>query len=314
MFRSILMGFMAVLAATTGATAADINANQVIAQAGINEVNAIGRNWMGVKYNGWVNMPLTSVPSNLAFTTSQMVYGPPSGITPAQPTAIESQMAVNCPGTGQGPQVMTMLFRKTITKSATTTVTEGVSIGQSLSLSGSVPSWGVGASETTTVTVSASTSSSSSVAVSYAYGYTDQVTVAPGMKQSASLMVNFQKTGVPWSANVVYTGTDTVARAFSWGNLQVEVPERREPIQNFFENSGGITQQALSSLVPLAQLTIHAGGEFIGVSGSEGIAVNLPAQPLTPAEIAKYCTGGSLVARRRGRILEIPPIVLQPHR
>ena len=311
MFSSTRLGFMAVLAATTGAAAADVNANQVIAQAGLNEVNSIGANWAG---RGWVPMPLAQIPSNLAFTTSEMVYGPPSGVTPAQPTAVESQMAVNCPGSGQGPQVMTMLFRKTLTKSATTTVTEGIAIGQSLTFSGSVPSWGVGASETTTVTVSASTSSSKSVSVSYAYGYTDQVTVAPGMKQSASLMVTFQKTAIPWSANVVYTGSDTVSRAFGWGNLSVEPPERREPIENFFTNSGGITQQALKSLVPLAQLTIHAGGEFVGVSGSQGVGVNRPAEPLTPAEIAKYCTGSSLAALRRGRVLEIAPVVLQPHR
>jgi hypothetical protein len=293
--------FMGVVGcASTGvglAHAQDVDANQVVANAAATWVNQVGRQWAG---RDWVDVSVEFKPS-LTFAGSQVTYGQPT-LKPATPTGVESLLAVNCGGPGSQPQVVIMQFSHTVKKTATTTVTQGVTASEAITLQASVPSWGVGVSETSTVSYTTTTSSAASTSVSYTYAYQNQVTLDPGYKQSATLMVNFQDTDVPWTANVVYSGSDTIGGSvIYWMNLQVE---RNGPAAwNYFTSVYPSTP--LSSVLSPAQQAVQASGTFTGVTGSQGQAVNGPTEALTAKDRAMYC-GSDVVAQATTRVIRIP--------
>lgn len=305
-----LLGAASSLLAFGGVHAQSSTGDQVIAANAANWVNSKGYAWAYSEGRSWwQNVSPVNAPASFPFIGSQVVYGPPSGIAPAQPTAVESLVAVNCGGPGSEPQIVIMQFNQTVKKTATTQVTHGWTTSEAVTLQASVPSWGVGISETSTVSYTTSTSSTTSTTISYSYGYQDQVTLGPGLKQTASLMVDFQDTVIPWSANLVYNGNDVISYdVTSWMNFQIEPNGRGEQAANYFNDAfQGIT---LKSVLAVADQTLPLSGTFTGVSGSQGTAVNGPTQELTPADKAQYC-GGITQGRAAARTFRVAPVALR---
>jgi len=282
---------------TAPAHSADINGVQALAENVVGWINSDGRSWARDR---WRDVSLTYPPTSFAWSTSEVVYGPPSGLSPAKPTALETLLAVNCGGSGSQPQVIIMAFKQSVSKTASTTVTQGVTVGQSLTLSANVPSWGTGISETTSVQYSTTTSSTASTTVGYAYSYSDQVTLDPGLKQSALLMVSFQDVSIPWSTSVVYAGYDQMSAAAFW------VSWAHEPNPQGFAEHFVQMYWPFRNVLTQAQMTFPVTGQFVGVSASQATAVNGPTKPLTSADRAQYCSG-NIAGDRAGRLFREQP-------
>src|SRR4051794_1483957 len=96
---AVIMG-LTTSALTSGGAAhgQDVNAVQVVAQNAANWVNGVGWHWAsnGQGSSWWKNVSPVYAPTSLPFIGQQVMYGPPSGVAPVRPTAIESLIAVNC--------------------------------------------------------------------------------------------------------------------------------------------------------------------------------------------------------------------------
>ena len=295
----VLLGVTAAVAAwSSGARAQSVNADQAFIQNVVNWFNATGYAWTHQfgQHGTWVNVSAVAPPSGFQWSTSEVVYGQPSGLSPVKPEGLETLLAVNCNGPEQGPLVVKMVFSQSVQKTATTTVTQGVTVSEALTFSASVPSWGIGASSTSTVQYSTTTSSSKSVSITYSYSFTNTVTLQPGLKQEATLMVGFQDVVIPWSANVGYVGNDTISSASYWMDWSRE-PNPEQYGQHFAQMPG-----TLASVLPPNHLTFQAQGTFQGAYAANAQAVDGPTQEMSAADKQQYC-GQDL---RGAKVVRVP--------
>ena len=116
----------AAVAASPAARAQGVNADQAFIQNVVNWFNATGYAWTHQygQHGTWVNVSAANPPSGFQWSTSQVVYGPPSGLSPVKPEGLETLLAVNCNGPDQQPLVVKMVFNQSVQKTATTTASK----------------------------------------------------------------------------------------------------------------------------------------------------------------------------------------------
>lgn len=294
--RSTYRRTLAVLATTllalppAMARAAGVDADQALAQAAIGWLNNAGSAWSNGR---WVDLTLVAPPA-YQWASSAVSYGPPSELSPVQPTGLESLLGVNCAQPGSPEATATLSFAAMTRRTSTMTVTEGVTVSQGLTVSASVPSWGTGVSETTSVSLSLSESNSTSVSVSYTYTFQLALPLEPGTMQYGTLVVDFQQIAIPWAANVQYIGGDQIRDVG-----QTNFPWPRDPEPEGYANWYNRQQQPMRSTLAPAQQTYQAAGTFTGSNAGTGTAVAEPVVQMTEADRAEYCPAGLESLRAR---------------
>lgn len=291
-YRTILLASALLSWSASSARAESVNADQALAQSAIEWINNAGAAWAGGPRN-WADLTLVTPPA-YQWGSSAVVYGPPSQLSPVQPTALESLLGVNCAQPGDPEVTATLSFAAATRRTSTMTVTKGVSISQSLTVSASVPSWGTGVSETTGVTVSLSESSSTGVSVTYTYTFQLALPLEPGTMQYGTLAVNFQEIAVPWAANVQYIGNDSITNV---GQTNFPWPKDRNPEE--FASWYNRLQQTIRGTLSPGQQTYQAAGTFTGTYAGTATAVAEPVVQMTAADRAEYCPPDPSALRAR---------------
>ncbi len=295
-----LLGVAVLAVLWTGpAWAADVDGDKALAQNAINWLNRAGRAWAPGK---WVDVTLLVEIPTLAWQASEVVYGPQSALGPPMPTGLESLMGVNCGAPGSEPIMADMNFAKQVTKISSTTVTQGVSVAETIGFMASVPSWGTGVNESTTVTYSTSTASTATDQVAYTYSFTVRIKIDPGLKVTATMVVDFQDAVVPWSASLLYVGKDTAADVADWAGGWFREPN---PTQYGLHWSSDSTP--LASLLTDGEKRFAVTGEFKGVAAGSARVVQEPAEMLTPQDRAEYCQPSSPNSQEIGTNVFIVP-------